>query len=428
MRRWKRRTPWLAGTSSDVLAERDDLADWAEQVAAAASAARLERLARERLPWTVTGAAAIDAVRAAAAHIPTGLLDDTALEDAAARAHLAEFAWADAAPESARGAFWGIRGTAGELWALEELEAGRLPMPDGATAVELVHHNEPGVDLHFVDAAGTEVAAANVKVAATEQVLLRHFGRHPDVALLYATSDAADAAAARGITVVPADAGSVTVSEPTVVDLGLSSADFDREVGGALHSAVSEPAAPGASELAQSVPVVSLAVVAVRAARRLHHTRSIGATADGVGRDLVRTGGGLAGGGIAAAAGGATVATAGGAVVGAGVANGLLRVRRLWRDAAARDADLAGLAEDAADRAGVHRRCTDRGDTRLYLVVLFSLGVLAVLVGAPAAAVVAVIAGKLLLPVVVIVALAAAVAWWLFSSDPDGPGPPPQSR
>jgi hypothetical protein len=288
-----------------------------------------------------TGLDALRLERAATAE----LLDDDELLQAAQRAGLAQFDLAGADTERIRGALTALRGSVGEHWVLDRLRTRHLPLPDSTTSVEMLAFTTPGIDLVFSDAAGAITGAANVKIAATADVVLRHFERHPDVGLVYATSDAAADAAARGLQVLQ-PGGSIAGHGSAVVDIGRTSGEFDRQIGETLarHGDAITTGAD-ALDIAKLVPWASTATIAVRTLMRLR----AGVARQDVGRHAAREA--TAAGAATAAAHTASQLTAPepvvalAAMVTSAVTFGALDVRRSWNTLADQLAYLTAIAE-----------------------------------------------------------------------------------
>lgn len=191
---------------------------------------------------------------------------DSDLQRAVERSRLGGFVPDAAETHALEAVLYGVRGAAGEYWVVDEIARGDMAVPTGAETVELVPHHQPGVDLVFFGPAG-EVATANVKVARDANVVVRHFEQHRGIDIVYATSDAAADARARGLRVVGAD-GPILADGPVVVDIGRSSTDFDVEISDALTAAAQADALSG-TEIFCFVPWLALGAITTRAVVRL---------------------------------------------------------------------------------------------------------------------------------------------------------------
>lgn len=201
------------------------------------------------------------------------------LVEAAKRAGVDDFDLSTASPEELRGALITLRGARGEQWTLEAIELGLLPTPTGSHDVTLASFTEPGTDLTF---SGDVPIDANVKVGIASSTLTQHLHKHPDVDVVYGSSDLADHAERLGVRVVETGAADFAVDgEPVVVDIGRSAGDFDAEITASL-------AQPDDGGLA--LPVVSAIAVTWRAIHRIRTRQSLDAVATQTARDVAITG------------------------------------------------------------------------------------------------------------------------------------------
>lgn len=279
-----------------------------------------------RPPLLVVAATGIDAASAEHltddAYMPLG---DTELEWAARRAGLENFDIDGADTEQLRGVLTSVRGAVGEQWVLERLRDHQLPVPEGAVAAELLPFTTPGVDLVFTDDGGATVGTANVKIAGTADVVLRHFERHPDVAIVYATSEAATDAASRGVPVV-ALGNPLPEGTPVVVDIGRSARSFDEEIGATLSSADQM----NHWDAIDLIPWFSVTAIGVRAALRLRAGAPRDRVATQVGRDVTAAGAALVAARIASRITNSEPTTALIAMLTSALTFGALDVRRAW--------------------------------------------------------------------------------------------------
>lgn len=287
-----------------------------------------------RPPLLIVAGGSVDALRADVAPRVDVLASDE-LHAAAERANI-DLADARAAEEpSLQGFISALRGTAGELHALDQLATGALPAPPGTEQVHLIEHTAPGVDLLFTDASGRAIDAANVKIAASPDIALRHFARHPDVRLVYAPSDTAARLEHIGYPRVPPD-GTIPADGQVVVDLGQPTEVFDQQVRGALDGTVVDATTP----LAALVPWFGLTAVAVRALRRMGSGATVADQRRLAAGDLGVTAAASAAGNLAAVGAGSGLVAVPFAIVGSWAAQAALATRRTWRTAAARQGEL----------------------------------------------------------------------------------------
>lgn len=316
-------------------------------IEAGAAAERAARAAwATRPPLTVTAGATVDVHLSIGNEPEIDVLAPDELAAAAERAGIDLSAATAADGMALQGFVSALRGTAGERATLEGLLDGSLPAPSGASAARLEVHTLPGVDLTFTDVSGLTVGAANVKIAADPNVVVRHFERYADtVPLVYAPSDTAARLAGRGYRVLEPDEALGILIEPTVVSLGRPTEAFDGEVREALAGTVIDASTP----LTDLVPWFGFAAVGVRATQRLAAGASWGDTGRQVGREaLVASSASAVGHGTAAVAGG--FAAVPGAIVGAWAAQAALEVRGDFRRTVQADQRLRRLLADLPAR------------------------------------------------------------------------------
>lgn len=271
-------------------------------------------------------------------------LVDTELRLAAQRAGLLKFDLLSGDSSRLRGALTALRGAVGERWVLGQLQGRQLPTPEGAVAAELLPFNTPGVDIVFTDRKGELVGSANVKVASTADVVARHFERHPNVSIIYATSDAAADASARGIRVV--ESNDMVISRPpVVVDIGRSSSDFDHQIGETL--ATGGVARDGWIDL---VPWASSAAIGVRAMLRLCAGTPSREVALHAGREATTAGSATTIAHLASRVTNSEPTVALLAMVASATTIGTLGARRSWTTLANQLIQLAANAENIAAR------------------------------------------------------------------------------
>lgn len=347
--RVRRRPPRaLRRATRDPRRDAEALLDDATRMVECTSAARAAWAPHP--PVLVTAAVSADAARLASADPRVDVLTPDELFAAAQRAGINLDAARAADGPALQGFVSALRGTAGELHTLERLAAGDLASPAGTVRGELVAHHHPGVDLAFYDAAGRLVDTANVKIAANPDIVLRHFGRYPEVRLVYAPTDTADRLGAMGFHVVRPD-GAIPATGQAVIDLGVPTETFDADVRDALAGTVVDVSTP----LTQLIPWLGLGAVAVRALRRLASGADPAAVRRHAGDDLLVTGSAASAGNLAAVSFGSVAGAIPFAIVGAWVGQAAAASRRTWVDAARRQRELhdriAALADESSATA-----------------------------------------------------------------------------
>lgn len=115
--------------------------------------------------------------------------------------------------------------------------------------------------------------AAQVKVSSGSELLRRHFLDNPDVSIVYASSDAAQAmmgtvTPAGPVAVVRAGEAWPEVAGPVVVDMGFTSAELGAESTAAVEAVAAVEDGGLLAQLGEDLPFLALGFVAFRGARR----------------------------------------------------------------------------------------------------------------------------------------------------------------
>lgn len=165
---------------------------------------------------------------------------------------------------SRMGAVNHIQGHVGEQIALDLINSGHVPVPDGRVARLAASPNQPGWDLDLVDPSGqASTVHAQVKISDTAATIREHFTRYPDVHVVYANSEAAaHFAGEHGYTVVHPGAHFPTDGGRTIVDMGISHASVRDDALSILHGGAHEPLL---QKVLTDVPLISLLLIAGRA-------------------------------------------------------------------------------------------------------------------------------------------------------------------
>jgi hypothetical protein len=171
----------------------------------------------------------------------------------------------NASTNSQMGAVNLIQGHLGEQIALDLINSGKVPIPEGRLARLASSPNQAGYDLDLVDPHGNQATLhAQVKIADSAGAIREHFARYPNVNVVYANTDAAQQMAhEHGVTVIAPGAHFPTTSGHVVVDMGISHADVRSESFGLLHNTGHETLFHKALE---DFPIISLVLIAGRAA------------------------------------------------------------------------------------------------------------------------------------------------------------------
>lgn len=190
------------------------------------------------------------------------------------------FAGADTA--SRTGAINLLQGHLGEQYALELINSGQIPVPEGHVARLADAPNQPAWDLELVDPDGGSVMHAQVKISDSAATIREHFVRYPEVSVVYANSEAAAALADDGsVTVIARGAEFPVGTGRTVVDMGVSHGSVREGVTGLLEGGAGEPLL---QKVLTDVPLISLLLIAGRAASSYLGT-------DEAGSQILRTAG-----------------------------------------------------------------------------------------------------------------------------------------
>ena len=94
--------------------------------------------------------------------------------------------------ESAQfGAINMMQGYLGEERALNAINSGAVPVPDGRYATLAESSNQPGYDLLLLSENGGPSLTAQVKISDSGTIIREHFERYPDISIVYTNSEAA---------------------------------------------------------------------------------------------------------------------------------------------------------------------------------------------------------------------------------------------
>ncbi|MGY1780322.1 hypothetical protein [Geodermatophilus sp. SYSU D01036] len=145
---------------------------------------------------------------------------------------------------SAGGFVNGVKGTLFEDVVEHRAEAGLLDLPEGADGLELAEKlNQPGWDAELLQD-DEVVGVVQMKATGSVDYLAEHVDRYPDIEHVIATSEVAEAAAARGM---------------DVIDAGVQNADLTatlQQAAGSLDAG---------SLVREWIPVTGLSIAALRA-------------------------------------------------------------------------------------------------------------------------------------------------------------------
>ena len=215
----------------------------------------------------VIGAVALIEIARANDHVPE--LQPSGRDEAAlARTGLSHddlVRLSNASTNSRMGAVNLIQGHLGEQIALDLINSGKVPIPEGRVARLASSPNQAAYDIDLVDPHGSQPTLhAQVKIADSAGAVREHFARYPSVNVVYANTDAAQQMAHEpGVTVIGPGEHFPTTNGHVVVDMGISQADVRSEAFALLHNTGHETMFHKALE---DIPIISLVLIAGRAA------------------------------------------------------------------------------------------------------------------------------------------------------------------
>lgn len=157
-----------------------------------------------------------------------------------------------------------IQGHMGEQVALDLINSGHVPVPDGRIARLAAAPNQLGWDLELVDPSGHAAPVhAQVKISDTAATIREHFARYPDLHVVYANSEAAaQFVGVHGVTVVHPGSHFPASTGHTVVDMGVSHDQVRGDALNILHGGAHEHLA---HKVLTDVPIISLMLILGRA-------------------------------------------------------------------------------------------------------------------------------------------------------------------
>jgi hypothetical protein len=168
-----------------------------------------------------------------------------------------------------------FQGHLGEERALAAINSGAVPVPEGRYATLAESSNQPGYDLRLLSENGADDLVAQVKMTDSADLIREHFVRYPEINIVYANSEAAQAMVGdAGITVLRR--GDMFPDEPGryVVDLGFTK----DEIRSSATDVISGSAADGADgvsfgdQLQANIPWIALTLIVGRAAYEFFDT------------------------------------------------------------------------------------------------------------------------------------------------------------
>jgi hypothetical protein len=238
-------------------------------------------------------------------------------------------------------------GSALELDVNGMFQEGALGVPIGTDSVRLLGRTHPGADFEFLNSSGDVIGLMNTKASSSYSIIAEHFAKHPEVNYVYATHDAALAAADQGYTVIDGASESIPLtSEPLIVDVGTDSSSYrdalremaENNDGGFLGFLEGDT-------IVDNIPWITLGVLAYRARKRHKNGVEFAENKRIVFRDSVTSGTVYGVSGALQAAGVPIPVTMATSMLSAAAVQGVFRVKDDWGAMAAFESTLAANAE-----------------------------------------------------------------------------------
>lgn len=197
-------------------------------------------------------AASDDSVKQVLDAMPSFTTED--LVEIAARGDQAQF-----------GAINMVQGYLGEEIALEAINAGLVPVPEGRVVTLAPTSNQPGFDLQLHSPTGGVPLTAQVKISESAALVREHLERYPDVSIIYTNTEAADALSTEsGLTVLRPGMDFPDAPGTYIVDVG---ADYEtiRDQASDIVLGVDESSLIGK----HNIPWIALSIIALRTVHEL---------------------------------------------------------------------------------------------------------------------------------------------------------------
>jgi len=147
-----------------------------------------------------------------------------------------------------------LKGALFELKVADGIEAGSIPIPDGAAGFHLVDDfGTPGFDANLLDSHGHVIEVVQLKTSSSDHIIREALRKYPGIDHFMASHEAATAAAQHGI--------------PHVVDTGISDAALSHSVAGALVDQTTTSASDVFDEI---IPQITYAIIAGQLAYKIY--------------------------------------------------------------------------------------------------------------------------------------------------------------
>jgi len=213
---------------------------------------------RERARNVTVAAAMMQAVASMSDELHDAAIDDLPSEIADALHRFApgfDLSLLDTYPKAALdGLTNALKGALFELRVVDGIDAGTIPIPDGADGFRLVQDfATPGYDAQLLDAHGHVISLVQLKTSSSDHIIREALRKYPDIDHFMASHEAAATAASHGIA--------------HVADTGISDAALTHEVAGAL----ADQTTTGIGEVFDEiVPQFTYAIIVAQSAFKLY--------------------------------------------------------------------------------------------------------------------------------------------------------------
>ena len=179
-----------------------------------------------------------------------------------------------------------MQGYLGEERALNAINSGAVPVPEGRYATLAESSNQPGYDLMLLSESGATPIVAQVKISDSAGIIREHFLRYPEVGIVYTNSEAAQALVGDpSITVLRASDHFPDGPGRYVVDMGFSR---DEIRAGAVDIMDGADQVSFGDQIQENIPWIALILIAGRAAYEYLDTDTSGPEIVKVARRRIR--------------------------------------------------------------------------------------------------------------------------------------------
>jgi len=332
--------------SSEIIEVRKALATRLEKLADQASTYRSKPVGAWQGTVPVVAAGMIDAMHIGA---DTGNEATPSFQGALNRSSVTTDHLSSSDPDTVRLAISKAKGAALEIDVQGAFQSGTLHAPEGTDSIEQLSFTNPGADFAFNDDQGNVLALMNTKASSSYEIIAKHFAEYPEVNYVYATHEAAVAAAAHGMQVIDGSNGAIPlVQHHVVVDTGFSDSEYEQAI--AQMTSSYEHGIFGFLDgdgIIDNIPWITVGLLTYRTYRR--HGAGMG-TAENkaqVIRDVGRSGAAYGAATLLQHAGVPVPVTMAGTMFASATVQGVYQVKDQWQYLAQYDEMLASRLEEA---------------------------------------------------------------------------------